>query len=329
MERPFQRRLEILAVAVLFTLWGGAGFVADDRGHTEAPYGPDYVVGEVAAGTTLEEAGFRAGDRVTTVEGRPVGELGMPSRWPRSLSREPGETLEVTVDRGGEAVSLTLTYRERPAAVVLVRRVGGAMAMVFLWLGMAVLFTTPTPHAHRFALVGLAASLAVPGPDLGGFNGVADHIQVAGTILFLIVLLHFFLLFPTAKGVAKSRWVGLLYVPWLALVGCLILELVLHPRLYLAFGGFVGILAVGYLLATVAVVIQAVATAGLDAPSTRGLGWVLTGWGIAVIPNAVAVVGWYVPPGLDTPGQDVFPYFVVAIPLTLALAVRIQARDPR
>ena len=72
MERVQQRRLEMLAVAVLFTLWGGLGMVLDRRGYTDALYWPDYVVHEVPAGSVLDESGFQVGDRFQTVEGIPV-----------------------------------------------------------------------------------------------------------------------------------------------------------------------------------------------------------------------------------------------------------------
>ena len=325
MERILQRRLEMLAVAVLFTAWGGLGQVLDRRGYTDALYWPDYVVHEVAPGSVLDESGFQVGDRFQTVEGFPVETLGMYSRWPRALSRRPGETLAVTVERDGRSVPLIVRYRETPESVESTRRVALVVVLSFLWLGMAVLFTSPTPHAFRFALVGLAAGATLAGPDLGVLNGVLGHVQVAAEVLWVILLLHFFLLFPTPKGVARSRWVGLLYAPWLVLVVCLALEVVTHPRLYHAFGAFIGILLVGYLLTSVGVVIHTVATTGWDHLTRTGMGIILVGWGVAVIPNAVAVVGWLIPPGLDTPGQAFFPYLLTAIPLTMALAVRTEA----
>ena len=159
----------------------------------------------------------------------------------------------MVVDRDGVAVEGTIVYRSRPAGVVLTRLTVSLIALAFLWLGIWVVFTTRSPHAHRLAMVGVVCALAVPGPYLGVMAGVQDHVQVAAQILWLILLLRFFLHFPTAKRLARSSLIRLLHLPWLVLLGCLVAELVTHPRLYHAFGGFIGILFLGYLAATVLV----------------------------------------------------------------------------
>ncbi|HKJ01899.1 MAG TPA: hypothetical protein VJ997_05570, partial [Longimicrobiales bacterium] len=187
------------------------------------------------------------------------------------------------------------------------------------------LFTVRTPHAQRLTMVGMVAALALPGPYLGVFNGAADHVQVAAEILALILLLHFLLLFPRTKRLARSPLVGLLYIPWLALLGCLVAELVTHPRLYHAFGGFIGLLVLGYAVAAVGVLIHTAATTPGREWRASGLGLLLAGWALALVPNLVAVAGWFIPPGFNTPGQRYFPLLLVAIPVSMALAVRREA----
>jgi hypothetical protein len=196
------------------------------------------------------------------------------------------------------------------------------LALSFLWLGMWLLFTTRTAHAQRLTMVGLVAAFAIPGPYLGVLNGVQDHVQVAAEILWLILLLHFFLLFPRAKRLARTPTVGLLYLPWLVLVGCLAAEFFTHPRLYHAFGGFIGILFFGYVVATLGVLAHTAMTTPKDELGPSGVGLILAGWSVALLPNLVAVVGWFIPPGFDTPGQRYFPLLLVAIPVSMALAVR-------
>jgi hypothetical protein len=326
MDKAHERRFELLAVAIALSAWGGFGFLGNDSGYTDALYEPDYTIQSVPQGGSLEEAGFLPGDTVVAVEGIPVGELGMYSRWPRSLSRRPGESLQMTVKRGGGIVEGSVVARATPPSVERGRWVVVLLTQAFLWLGMWLLFTTPTAHAGRMALLGLVAGLAAPGPSLGSLNGLGDHLEVAGEVLFLILLFHFLLLFPHAKRPARSRYIGLIYLPWLALVAGQVAELVTHPRMYHSLGGFIGLLILGYLVASALTVVHTAATTPKAEHAASGMGPVLVGWAMAFLPNLVAVAGWMVPPGWDTPGQEWFPFLLLAIPVGMALGVRRQAR---
>ena len=82
-----RHRVIVLAATAVILSWGVAGLLQEPDGFTDALYGPDYTISETRPGSVLEEAGFQARDSVVTVEGIPVVELGMYSRWPRSLSR--------------------------------------------------------------------------------------------------------------------------------------------------------------------------------------------------------------------------------------------------
>lgn len=323
MDKAHERRYEILAAAVLLTLWGGWGLLGGTTGYTDALYEPDYVIRHAEAGSVLAEAGFQPGDSVIAVEGRPVEELGMVSRWPRDLLRRPGESLHMAAVRDGTLVEGRVVYRERPGAVLRNRLVLTLVAMSFLWLGVHGLFTSASSHAARLAVVGLAAGLAMPGPYLGSFTGLRDHLQVAGEILFLALLLHFLLLFPKAKRLSRSRSVGLIYLPWLVLLGCLAVELATHPRLYHAFGGFIGGLFLAYGAAALVTLLLTAATTSLREWGPAGVGILLAGWAVGLVPNLVALAGWML--GFRTPGQEWFPLFLVAIPVSMAWAVRREA----
>jgi len=327
MDKAHERRFELLAIAVLLTAWGGAGLLTERSGYTDALYEPDYTIRHVPLGGVLAEAGFQVGDTVVAVEGIPVQELGMYSRWPRSLSRRPGDLLAMTVRRHGALWEGVVIYREPPPNTLRNRRVTALFTQAFLWLGIWILFTTPGAHAGRLAVLGLVAGLALPGPGLGAFSGFRDHLEVAGKILFLIILLHFLLLFPRAKRPAKSRWIGLIYLPWVGLLVAQAAELITHPRLYHAFGGYIGVLFAGFLLASVAAVIRTAVTGSSEERRRAGVGLMVAGWAVALVPGLVALAGWVIPPGWDTPGQRYFPYLLVAIPAGMALAVRREAKS--
>jgi putative serine protease PepD len=62
---------------------------------------------DVLPGSAAEQAGLRAGDVVVAVDGRPTTSAVALTARVRAL--QPGETVEVVVERGGEAVEVTVT----------------------------------------------------------------------------------------------------------------------------------------------------------------------------------------------------------------------------
>lgn len=66
------------------------------------------LVEEVLPDTPAEAAGIQPGDIITHVNGQPVDG---PSLSMRVSAAEPGETLHLTIDRGGETVALDITPR--------------------------------------------------------------------------------------------------------------------------------------------------------------------------------------------------------------------------
>lgn len=71
-------------------------------------------IGQIVAGGPADKAGLREGDRVVQIGGQPV-------RSPDDLSaavndRKPGEKVQVTVERGGERRTLTVTLGTQPSS---------------------------------------------------------------------------------------------------------------------------------------------------------------------------------------------------------------------
>jgi hypothetical protein len=331
METPpppaYRHRLWFLLAACALTAWSAVGTFGNDSGYTNALYWPDYTIPWVEPGGVLDEAGFQPGDSVVSVEGIPVEELGMYSRWPRSLSRRPGESLEMVVERDGERVRGLVVYRERPAGVRAMWLGASFVAMAFLWIGVGTLFTTPTAPAARLAVIGLVVGLSAPGPDVGTWKGVRDHVQLLAEILFLVVLVRFFLLFPRPPAWARRPLArALLWGPWVVLLGCLAVELAFHPRFYHSFGGFFGLLLLAYALALV----TAVAVRALRTPREErresGMSIIALGFAVVLLPNAVALAAWMVP-GLSIPGAAYAPLLIALIPLAMALGILRQAPE--
>ena len=330
METSGARRRKgwVVVLAAVISLYALANQFGEGEGYTDALYWHDYTLPEVPPGGPLEEAGFLPGDSVVSVEGIPVEELGMYSRWPRSLARRPGETLTMTVMRGGERVSGEIRYRERPQGVRRMQLGGLFVAFSFLWAGVWAFLTIPSSHSTRLAAMGFALGVAVPGPNLGIWNGVRDHIQLAGMVLFTLLLLRFFLNFPEPKRIARGHLSGiLLYLPWLILLGCLGVELAFHPRFYHAFGGFSSLLMLAYTALAVVALLHTWFVSSRDELSASGMSRVLMGVGLGLGGLLVWVVDAALLPTVDLPLSGWLPLLLAAIPIGMALGVRHGAAE--
>lgn len=321
--RTGKGRGRLLALAVALTGFGALGLFHGSEGYTDALYWPDYTIPEVPPGGPLEEAGFLSGDSVVSVEGIPVTTLGMYSRWPRSLSRRPGETLSMTVSRDGEMVTGEIRYRERPPGVRKMQVGGAVVVLLFLWIGVWAYLTLPSPHSARLAAMGLALGLALPGPNLGTWNGVRDHLQMAGLVLWTLLLLRFFLFFPRPKRIARGHLTtAVLYLPWVLLLGCLGVELLYHPRFYHTFGGVGALLMAVYALLAVVAVLHTWSTSSRADLRSSGMSFILLGAGVGVTGILVWLVDAAFLPGIDIPFSGWLPLLLVAVPIGMAWGLR-------
>jgi len=323
------RKMLLLVAAVAITAWGIAGFFDELRlGRGGFVYSPDYIVEGVERGGAAEAAGIQAGDRVVSVDGIAVQELPLYSRWPRWLTPGVGESLPIEVERDGETVVADVVYGATPRSVVHLRIGGYVVALSFLWFGIWALFSVRTSHAQGLAFIGLAAGLAaLSGPYLGTWSGVKGHVQFASMFLLTVLLLRFFLTFPKPKRAGESRLVTLLlYGVWALFLPLLVLELIFHPRLYHAFGGPGSLIMLVYcMLALVAAVHTFVKTPRGELWSS-GMGWILVGFLVAVVPTLVGMIDWALLQGFSLPGSNYYPLTLAVFPLSMALAVRQNGR---
>jgi S1-C subfamily serine protease len=70
-------------------------------------------VGDVVAGGPADKGGIRAGDRVISIGGQPV--RGADDLSAAVNDRKPGEKVDVTVERGGQRRTLTVTLGTQPS----------------------------------------------------------------------------------------------------------------------------------------------------------------------------------------------------------------------
>jgi len=318
-----RRKAVFLTAAVILTVGGVVGVFGSSVGYTDALFEPDYTIFYAPPEGPLAEAGFQSGDSVISVEGIPVVELGMYSRWPKSLSRAPGESLTMVVEREGQMVTGEIVYRDPPPSSWKMQFGALLVFLSFLWAGVWAVLTIPSAHAARLAALGLAAGLAVPTPYMGSWNGLSEHVHMAAMVLWTLLLLRFFLFFPKPKRLAQAHLSTLLvYAPWVILLGCLGAELIYHPRFYHTFGGYTGLLMFVYLVLAVAALVHSwVKTPGGELWAS-GLSSVLFGMGIGVGGVILWAVDSLVLQAFDIPGSNWAPVLFGVIPIGMALGVR-------
>jgi hypothetical protein len=266
------------------------------------------------------------GDRVISVEGIAVEELPLYSRWPRSLAPNAGDMRRLVVEREGEPVTVEIVYAPRTVGML---QLGALLVtLFFMGSGLWAIFTVPTLHARMLAHIGIVAGVCVlvgGGPYLGTWDGVKMHIDVAAVVLWTLLLLRFFLTFPEPKRVGRSRIAtGVLYAPWVLIVGCLVLELIFHPKLYHAFGTPIGLAMLAYLLLALAALVHTLFFTARGRLRETGVSLILWGVLIAVVPTVVGTLAFMF--RLPLPGAAYYPLALAAFPIALALAVRRQAQ---
>ena len=146
------QRTLMLTVAVVIALWGSVGLYQGlNTGFSGGLYDPEYRIPDVRRGGLADKSGFKAGDRVISVQGKRVEELGMESRWPRSLVPRIGESRRFIVDRNGERIPVDVVFPAPFAAAVSNRISALIVGLAFLGSGLWVFLTVQTRHARNLA----------------------------------------------------------------------------------------------------------------------------------------------------------------------------------
>lgn len=319
-----RQRALFLTGGLIIIAWGSIGLYEGlNSGFSGGLYDPEYRVRAVRRGGLADKSGFKPGDRVISVEGRPVEELGMESRWPRSLVPRVGESRQFVVERNGERIPIDVVFPPPFSAAVNNRIAAALVGLAFLGFGLWAFLTVETRHARTLAHIGLAAGVSASlglGPHLGSWNGVQGHISTAADVLMFILLLCFFVTFPTPKRVSESRLAAwLVYGAWGCLLLFLLAELIVHPALYYKTGSVAGPLVLVYVALIVAAIIHTVVKTPRAELRESGMYLILAGILLWILATAISIAS-----GLSLPGWA-YALVITAIPLTMTLAVRRQA----
>lgn len=307
-----RQRALMLASALIIVAWGGVGLYQGlNTGFSGGLYDPEYRIVQSGRGSLAERSGLKPGDRVISVEGRPVEELGMESRWPRSLVPRAGESRRFLVDRNGERILVEVVFPAPFRAAVNNRIRAAVIGLAWLVFGVWAFMTVDTRPARTLVCAGLAAGLSVA---LGG------HISTAAGVLMFILLLRFFVTFPTPKRVSESRMAAwLVYGAWGCLIVFLAVEVIVHPALYYTTGNVAGPLTLAYAVLILAAIVHTFVKLPREELRASGMPWIAGGILVGILGMASPFV---LPENL--PGW-INAFLIAAIPLSMFLAVKKHA----
>ena len=105
--QPVWKRALIVAAGPVTNFLFAILILAGFAGFVGTPTSPP-VAGKVMAGSAAEAAGLQSGDRILSIDGRPV-EVFMDI--PMSVAHRPGEAMDVRIARGGAERTVRLTPR--------------------------------------------------------------------------------------------------------------------------------------------------------------------------------------------------------------------------
>ncbi len=186
------------------------------------------LVVTVEPGGPADRAGLRVGDRVNSVDGRPVAE---PEDFYRALAGNYEHApVEMAVTRAG-AERLILIHPTHPRQAALIQDYClWTAGLAFLGMGWWVLLRRPDPVARNFfALCMIFAFFLLEVPDLdhGAYMVAKEHARLLLQLLLPAYVVRFFVLFPRGARVnrGESRPMRLTLLPgWLIFLAAVALD---------------------------------------------------------------------------------------------------------
>jgi hypothetical protein len=109
---------------------------------------------------------------------------------------------------------------------------------------------------------------------------------------------------------------------WVLFLPVLVIELIVHPTLYHSYGGPGYLLMLAYLILALVAVIHTAVTNPWWKLRQLGMGVILTGLLVGIVPALVGFIDWAFMREFDIPTSVYWPMLIAVIPVALALGVR-------
>lgn len=297
------------------------GFLTDWRSRVIA----------VMPGSPAEMAGMQVGDAIETIDGASITDTRAMEQLPRG---RPGTPRFYGITRGAAQVQLRLLPVEMPPSELLANRVASGLGLVFVLLPLWAFFVAPGAATLVLSIFGLCwgkAFLGSPYLAEAGWRSAFASLNTAAILIGFAALLHFMLIFPTRRPFMERREAGAL-VYWPAIIVAVVVlgfTLVKPERsreLAAAFGYTFGLLAVGYLFATLATLLRRHNAASVEDRSRHGLNLMLAGVVLGVFPLLLSTLMGLFAPMTYLPGGAYYYLALGLIPITCSLAAVQSAR---
>ena len=317
----------LLVATGLFAVWGILGIF--DVGHlpfTGYLTDGNNTITQITDGGPAQQAGMQTGDYIRSIGGIAVEDAGALARRPRAAI---GETRTFVIERGGQTVSLDLTYSGLPTTNRALTFAAILMGFFFIGFGLWPYLKAPKASTLLLAIFGLTLGVSFFG---GPYIASYAVRTAAGIIITLLVvtgfatLLYFTLMFPKPKALLGKRYMrDLLYGPAAVIFLFLLYRGIFQPpatsALNVITGVLVGLFILGYFGLSLAAFVHSYVKATAEEREAQGLTYVLAGVLVGFLPILVVVLVGLIAPGVVIPGGNFFFLTIVLIPISLALAV--------
>jgi len=316
-----QRKTLFMGVGALIVLWGIIG--AFDMGNlTFSGYQTDgnNTITQVSSGSPAEAAGLQVGDYIRSIGGVSMEDTKALISQPRP---EIGQEHVVVVERNGEPVEANLRYSALPGTQKGATYGATLIGLCYLFFGLWAFSSAPSRSTKLLALLGLLfapAFIAGPYISSAALRNLTGGIITTAIIIGFAVLLDFVTSY-SSKQPANKR---LIYGP-AALVALITLAfLVFQPAstsgLNIFFRVMFGLFIAGYFGLALISIIRNFSRATADERTTDGLGLMLLGTLIGLLPVTISSIVGLVAPTVVLPGSQYYFLTLILIPITFAVA---------
>lgn len=311
----------VLVVAMVLVVWGGLGLLQHGSvGKGGYSTGLGVLVSRVEEGGPADGAGLRAGDRIVRVGNRPVTH---PWAKPDRDRVKPGSAQILGIDRGGATIEVGLVWDEFRGEQWRTLLVDFVITLAFLTFGLWAFLATRSSSGFLLALLGLCyAGANFGGPSIEALDPFIRFTQFTLSFLTTVLLLHFFVDFPTRKRLFGHRVPGwMIYLPFVPFFVFGLVEVVTFPAFVSEYRNVNAYTDLLFMVLALAALIHSWITLGREERHRTRFNVVLWGLTLALGPFLILGILRLAIPGFSLPGTEFLPLLGVAIPGSMAVAL--------